>query len=142
MIILLSAYCEKILRRELPTVLTDGVNPARSALVDSQSKSSTPPFPISPILVRSIIFPSIGETSSLKSPEWKTIPTGVFTAIAQASAIEWFTCINSALKTPRLITSPASTVYSSGSYPGEFSSSFPSIIPRESRVPYIGTFIC
>ena len=76
-------------------VTVEDINNAKkkplSAFVDSQRRSSTPSRPISPILVKSIIFPSMGETSILKSPVWNTLPTGVFKQIAHASAIEWLT---------------------------------------------------
>ena len=88
MIILLFSYCVKIRSSDEPTVRSDGVYPGLSELVDSQRRTSTPARPISPMRVISIILPSIGETSSLKSPVWNTVPIGVFTAIAQASAME------------------------------------------------------
>ena len=42
-------------------------------------------------------------------------PSGVFTAIMHASAMEWFALINSHLNTPSFKTVPASTVISSRS---------------------------
>ena len=77
--------------REAPTVFSDIVYPGISALVDSHISRVTPFCPSSPSLVISIISPSTGVRSSLKSPECITIPRGVFIARQQASAIEWFT---------------------------------------------------
>ena len=51
----------------------------------------------------------------MKSPECITMPTGVFIARQQASAIEWFTLMNSTEKLPSFIVSPAFTVRKFGS---------------------------
>ena len=56
-----------------------------------------------------MISPSMGVRSSLKSPVWITVPTGVVTARQQASAIEWLTLMNSTDILPAVTTSPAST---------------------------------
>ncbi len=62
-----------------PTVDSDGVNPGRQALVESESSSLTPPdrLAIAPINDRSVLRPSTGVGSSLKSPLCMIVPTGV-----------------------------------------------------------------
>ena len=50
--------------------------------------------------------PSSAVGSILKSPVMMTVPTGVRMAKETASAIEWFTWMNSIEKQPALTTSP------------------------------------
>ena len=104
----------KTLAREVPTVFSEGVWPGRSALVDSHISISTPRRPSSPKRTMSIISPSIGVVSSLKSPVCKIVPKGVCRAMAQASAMEWLTWINSAEMLPSFTVSPAFTTRRSG----------------------------
>ena len=66
-----------------------------------------PAFPSSPSRARSIMPPWIGVGSILKSPVNTTVPTGVRMAKATASAMEWFTWMNSTVKHPAFTTSPA-----------------------------------
>ena len=87
-----------------------------------------------------MILPSTGVRSSLKSPEKNTVPTGVFIEIAHASAIEWFTRMNSALNTPSFTTSPASTVFRTGFSLNVCSDSLFATIPTVRRVPQTGLF--
>ena len=47
--------------------------------------------------------PSIGVGSSLKSPEWMMIPSGVSKAMAEALGTEWLTGIIMNLKGPSSI---------------------------------------
>ena len=72
------------------TLRSEGVKPGRSTFVESHRKASTPSFPSWPKRARSIM-PSSAIASILKSPEKMSVPTGVLTAKATASAIEWFT---------------------------------------------------
>ncbi len=50
--------------------------------------------------------PSSNVGSILKSPVMITVPTGVWMAKATASAMEWFTWMNSTEKQPAFTTSP------------------------------------
>ena len=96
--------------KELPTLLSLRVYPGRSTLVESASRASTPSRPRAPNRARSIIPPWMGVVSILKSPVWTTVPTGDLMAKATASAMEWFTWMNSTENLPAWITSPASQV--------------------------------
>ena len=44
--------------------------------------------------------PSMGVESILKSPVWTTVPIRVWMAKATASAMEWFTWMNSTVNLP------------------------------------------
>ena len=83
-----------------PTELSDGSNPSFSAFVESERRSRIPLRPIDARAGRSVGRPSMGVGSSLKSPEWITIPSGVSKAIADASGTEWLTGIIMNLKGP------------------------------------------
>ena len=76
-IVNLEAQARKALRKAWPTVVSDSVYPGRSALVLSDIRSRTPRRPNSANLCISICFPSTGVISTLKSPVWTTVPTGV-----------------------------------------------------------------
>jgi hypothetical protein len=71
------------------------VKPGTSALVESTMKRSTPASPSRANARRSVIRPSSGSWSILKSPVCSTVPALVRTATASASGIEWFTATNS-----------------------------------------------
>ena len=135
MTIRLSGLAVKIYSSDLPTFFSEGVKPGRSALVDSQRSSSTPSRPSCPRRVRSIISPWMGVMSSLKSPVCTTVPSGVWMARQQASAIEWLTWMNSTVSAPARTLSPALTVRRSGFQGSECSSSLFLTIPMVSRVP-------
>ena len=78
--------------------------PGTSALVESTRKRSTPSSPSRANARRSVIRPSSGSWSILKSPVCRTsCPAGVRIATASASGIEWLTATNSALKGPELL---------------------------------------
>ena len=68
MITRLSGLFMKIRSSDAPTFLSEGVNPPRPTLVDSHIRSRTPLRPYSPMRVRSMMPPSMGDTSILKSP--------------------------------------------------------------------------
>ena len=61
---------------------------------------STPFSPSRANARRSVIRPSIGSWSILKSPVCSTVPAPVVTATASASGIEWFTAMNSHSNAP------------------------------------------
>ena len=63
-----------IWRKACPTIRSDWVKPARSALVESPSSRSTPRLPISASLPTSVRSPSTGVASSFQSPVWKIRP--------------------------------------------------------------------
>ena len=85
------------------------VKPGTSALVESVRNRSTPSSPSLAKARRSVIRPSSGSWSILKSPVCRTIPAPVRMATASASGIEWLTATNSRSKGPKLIRSPSST---------------------------------
>ena len=92
----LSAYSRKSERIAAPTVDSDGVKPGRSALVESDMRRRTPPsrLAMSPSIARLVRRPSTGVRSSLKSPLWMIVPTGVKNAIAKPSGTECVTGMN------------------------------------------------
>ena len=85
------------------------VKPGTSALVESTMKRSTPSSPSRANARRSVIRPSSGSWSILKSPVCSTMPAPVRIATASASGIEWLTATNSRSKGPKLIRSPSAT---------------------------------
>ena len=102
-----------IVRMERPTVASLIDEPGRSTLVLSHSNSSTPCLPISAMRCKSIILPSIGVKSILKSPVWNTVPTGVDMDSAHEPAIECETLTNSTLNVlPSDTTLPGCTTLS------------------------------
>ena len=78
--------------------------------------------------------PWMGVESILKSPVWTQVPTGHLMAKATASAMEWFTWMNSTLNLPAFTTSPASQVMSLVLDSRRCSSSFRRIRPMLMRV--------
>ena len=87
------------------------VKPGTSALVESVRKRSTPSSPSRAKARRSVIRPSSGSWSILKSPVWSTSAVPVRIATASASGIEWLTATNSSSKGPRVSRSPAFTLW-------------------------------
>ena len=81
-----------------------------------------------------MILPLMGVGSILKSPVWMMVPTGVWMAKQTASAMEWFTWMNSTLKRPARMTSPASQVTSLVLSTNRCSSSFSFTRPKVIRV--------
>ena len=71
------------------------VNPGVSALVESTMNRSTPSSPRRAKPRRSVIRPSRGSWSILKSPVCRTSPPLVRMATASASGMEWLTARNS-----------------------------------------------
>ncbi len=86
--------------------------------------------------------PSSAIASILKSPVMTTMPTGVLIAKATASAIEWFTWMNSTWKQPALTVSPASWVWSWTTRSRWCSSSFSFTSPAVRRVAWMGHLNC
>ncbi len=87
------------------------VKPGTSALVESVRKRSTPSSPSRANARRSVIRPSSGSWSILKSPVCSTSPAPVRIATASASGIEWLTATNSRSNGPKLIRSPSFTLW-------------------------------
>ena len=83
---------------------------------------------------RSIISPETGVRSILKSPVCRMMPSGVVMASATESAIEWLVWMNSILKQPSLIVSPARTWLSLTFWGILCSESFVSMMPQVRRV--------
>jgi len=90
---------------------SDGVQPGRSALVESASRARTPRSPNSASLPKSVGRPSTGVWSNLKSPEWTIRPAGVPIPRPTPSGMEWHTWKNSTVKGPIRASSPACTVW-------------------------------
>ena len=106
-----SAISERI---EGPTVDSDGVNPGRSAFVESERSSRTPSrLAIWPSSARSVRRPSTGVRSSLKSPECTIVPAGVKNAVANPCGTECVTGTNWQSNGPMLRRSPSWTGISS-----------------------------
>ena len=105
----LSLCSQNSSRSTTPTVDSDGVWPASSALVESDSRSRTPRRPISPMRARSVIRPSTGFWSSLKSPECRIVPAGVKMAVAKPWGTEWVTGMNWQSNGPIVRRSPSAT---------------------------------
>ncbi|CPU64079.1 Uncharacterised protein [Mycobacteroides abscessus] len=96
-------------------ISTSGVtNPGTSALVESTMNRSTPCSPRRANARRSVMRPSSGSWSILKSPVCSTVPAPVVTATASASGIEWFTATNSQRNTPSCSTCPSLTARVTG----------------------------
>ena len=87
------------------------VKPGTSAFVESVRKRSTPSSPSLANARRSVIRPSSGSWSILKSPVWSTNPAPVRIATASASGIEWLTATNSSPNGPKSSLSPALTLW-------------------------------
>ena len=105
------AAATKTRRIVAPTVLSDGVKPGSSAFVESASSSRTPgPDARAPIRARSVRRPSTGSRSSLKSPECRRTPWGVWKAMAKPWGTEWVTGMNSTSNGPMRRRSPSVTV--------------------------------
>ena len=112
------------------------VKPGTSALVESVMKRSTPSSPSRAKPRRSVIRPSRGNWSILKSPVCRTMPARVRIATASPSGIEWLTATNSQSKGARSIRSPSLTSRSSGRI--RCSLSFSLISASVSREPISG----
>ena len=88
---------------------SDVVKPGTSALVESVRNRSTPSSPNRANARRSVIRPSSGNWSILKSPVCSTMPAPVRMATASPSGMEWLTAANSQSKTPNGSRSPSFT---------------------------------
>ncbi len=83
------------------------VKPGTSALVESTRNRSTPSSPSRANARRSVMRPSSGSWSILKSPVCRTRPAGVRIATASASGIEWLTARNSQSNGPSCSRPPS-----------------------------------
>ena len=86
-ILFLFAFLNKFSKLS-PTDFSLGVYPGLSALVESDKRANTPLRPYSANLLKSIISPSTGVVSILKSPVWIITPAGQRIARPTASGIE------------------------------------------------------
>ena len=82
---------------------SDVVKPGTSALVESVRNRSTPSSPRRANSLRSVIRPSSGSWSILKSPVCSTTPAPVRITTASASGMEWLTATNSSTNGPKVI---------------------------------------
>ena len=98
----------------LPTVVSEREWPCSHALVESDNNNRTPSRrAIAPIVARSVRRPSTGFRSSLKSPECKIVPCGVWNAVANPCGTECVTGMNSQSNGPNTRRSLSDTVISS-----------------------------
>ena len=120
-----------------PTLRSEGVWPGRSALVESAIRASTPLLPSSPKRARSMISPSMGVKSTLKSPVCTRTPAGVCMASPTESGMEWFTLMNSTAMQPSFTVCPGVILLRSESgRPCSFS--LPSMSAMVRAVAYTG----
>ena len=97
-------------RSTLPTLRSLTVWPGSSALVESASSSRMPDsLAMAPMRARSVTRPSTGVRSSLKSPECRITPWGVWKAVANPWGTEWVTGMNSQSNGPMRRRSPSAT---------------------------------
>ncbi len=94
-------------------VASDGVKPGTSALVLSASSSLTPILPNPAKAPRSVVVPSIGVGSSLKSPEWTISPSSVSNTTPVACGTLWATATRAKRNGPCSIHSPGLTALKS-----------------------------
>ena len=117
-----------------PTSASDGVKLGFCAFVESLIMRSTPMplnFDSAP---KSVVTPSIGVWSSLKSPVCKTLPAGLWKNTPTAPGMEWFTAKNSAVKQPSFTWSPG-LISTSFAFLILCSANLPSISPSVIFVP-------
>ena len=86
-----------------------GTNPGTSALVESTIARSIPSSARRASPRRSVIRPSRGSWSILKSPVCRTVPAEVRMPTAIASGMEWLTAKNSHSKGPSCSRWPSRT---------------------------------
>ena len=98
--------CEMILRSSLPTSASEGVKLGFWAFVESLIMRSTPVLENLASAPKSVVTPSMGVWSSLKSPVCSTFPAGLWKNTPTAPGMEWFTAKNSAVKQPSFTWSP------------------------------------
>ncbi|COX02527.1 Uncharacterised protein [Mycobacterium tuberculosis] len=97
-----------------PTSLSDGPTPGISAFVESHSNRSTPVSPSRDMPGRSVGRPSGGNWSNLMSPVCRMVPAPVYTAMANASGVEWLTAKYSHSNTPCRVLWPSRTSTNTG----------------------------
>ncbi len=112
------------------------VKPGTSALVESVRNTSTPSSPRRAKARRSVMRPSSGNWSILKSPVCSTEPAEVRMNTARESGMEWFTATNSRSNGPAFWRSPALTCMVFGVM--RCSLSFAVMKARVSSEPYSG----
>ena len=101
--------CAKTSSSTGPISASGVTKPGTSALVESTMKRSTPFSPRRAKARRSVMRPSSGSWSILKSPVCSTVPAAVVTATASASGMEWLTATNSQSKMPSFSRCPSFT---------------------------------
>ncbi len=106
--------CAKTLSRTGPISTSFVTNPGTSALVESTMNRSTPFSPSRANARRSVMRPSSGSWSILKSPVCSTVPAPVVTATASASGMEWLTATNSQSNGPNRAVWSSATTRSTG----------------------------
>ena len=97
---------EMICSKVLPTSASDGVKFGFVALVESLIMRSTPVSEKRARAPKSVVMPSMGVWSSLKSPVCRTLPAGLWMNRPTAPGMEWFTAKKSTVKQPSLTSSP------------------------------------
>ena len=125
--------CAMILESSTPTVASLGVKLAFCALVESLMSRSTPISLNLASAPKSVVTPSMGVWSSLKSPVCSTFPAGLWKNTPTAPGMEWFTAKNSAVKHPSFTWSPG-LISTSLAFLMRCSASLPSMRPSVSLV--------
>ena len=96
-------------RMSRPTAASDGVKPGRVALVESESRRSTPEDPNLLMAWKLGRWPSMGVWSNLKSPVCMTVPAGVDMNTPKAAGIECVIEKNVMVKAPSVMVEPSFT---------------------------------
>ncbi len=122
-----------------PTSISERVWPGRSTFVLSEQSTATPCSPSSAKRRVSAGSPSSGLGSSLKSPVWTMVPTGVVIARPMPSAIECVTRMGSMVNGPSVNGSRGRMSRRSAGSGSGCSRSFSATSARVSGVAYTGT---
>jgi hypothetical protein len=107
---------------------------ALKALVESQTRTSTPSSPIAVSAAALDGVPSTGSASSFQSPVWKTRPYGVSITAALISRIEWASGRKRMPKGPSLKLASMSTTWTLTCFSSPSSISLPAISPAVKRL--------
>ena len=134
-IIIRPGALENISSKANPISFSDRVNPSCSTFVLSEKSASTPFLPYQANLCRSVTLPSMGVWSNLKSPEWITVPIGVFIASPTPSAMLCVTRRYSILNAPSFVMLPGLTLLNLVFLCRSNSFNFSLIRPKVSFVP-------
>ena len=123
-----------IFASSFPTSASLGVKLGFWALVESLIMRSTPIWLNLDNAPKSVVTPSMGVWSSLKSPVCKTLPAGLWKNTPTEPGMEWFTAKNSAVMQPSFTWSPG-LISTSLAFLIRCSANLPSMSPSVIFVP-------